>query len=255
MKKIIKYILLDILKNKIIIGYTGLLMVVSMSLFLLEDNSAKAMLGLLNISLMIVPLVSIIFCTIYLYNSSEFIELLVAQPIRRTKLLTGIYLGLVASLLLATGIGIGIPVLLYSPDASGLTLVLTASALSIVFASLALVGSVITRDKAKGIGLALLLWFYFSFIYDGLVLMMLFQFADYPMEKPMLAMSMLNPIDLGRILLLLQLDISAMMGFTGALFRDFFGSSQGIISAAVVMVFWMAIPALFAIRKFNNKDL
>lgn len=255
MKKIIKYILLDILRNKIIIAYTCLLLVVSFSLFMLEDTSAKAMLGLLNISLIIIPLVSIIFCTIYLYNSNEFIELLVAQPIRRTRLLTGVYLGLVTSLLLATGVGIGVPVLLYNPDASGLTLLLTASALSTVFASLALVAAVITRDKAKGIGLALLLWFYFSFIYDGLVLMMLFQFADYPMEQPMLAMSMLNPIDLGRIILLLQLDISAMMGFTGALFREFFGSSQGIVAAMAAMLLWMAIPAFIAIRKFNNKDL
>lgn len=255
MKKIIKYILLDILKNKIIIAYTTLLLVVSLSLFMLEDNSAKAMLGLLNICLIIVPLVSIIFCTIYLYNSNEFIELLVAQPIRRNRLLTGVYLGLVTSLLLATALGIGIPVLLYNPNVSGLTLVLTAAALSIVFASLALLAAVFTRDKAKGIGLAMLLWFYFSFIYDGLVLMILFQFADYPMEKPMLAMSMLNPIDLGRIILLLQLDISAMMGFTGALFRDFFGSNQGIISAVALMVLWMCIPTFIAIRKFNKKDL
>jgi Cu-processing system permease protein len=255
MKKIIKYILLDILKNKIIIAYTTLLLVVALSLFMLEDNSAKAMLGLLNICLIIVPLVSIIFCTIYLYNCNEFIELLVAQPIRRNRLLTGVYLGLVISLLLATALGIGIPVLLYNPNASGLTLVLTAAALSIVFASLALLAAVLTRDKAKGIGLAMLLWFYFSFIYDGLVLMILFQFADYPMEKPMLAMSMLNPIDLGRIILLLQLDISAMMGFTGALFRDFFGSNQGIISAVALMVLWMGIPAFIAIRKFNKKDL
>lgn len=255
MKKIIKYILLDILRNKIIIGYTVLLMVIAFSLFMMEDNAAKAMLGLMNITLLIIPLVSSIFCTIYLYNSAEFIELLVAQPIRRTKLLSGIYLGLVASLSIATIIGIGIPVILYSPDASGFTLLATAIALSIVFASLALLAAVLTRDKARGIGLALLLWFYFSFIYDGLVLMVLLQFADYPMEKAMLGMSMLNPIDLGRILLLLQLDISAMMGFTGALFRSFFGSSQGMFFAAINILAWMVIPALLAIRKFTRKDL
>lgn len=255
MKKIIKYILLDILRNKIIIGYTLLLMVIAFSLFMMEDNAAKAMLGLMNITLLIIPLVSSIFCTIYLYNSAEFIELLVAQPIRRTKLLSGIYLGLVASLSIATIIGIGIPVVLYSADASGFTLLATAIALSIVFASLALLAAVLTRDKARGIGLALLLWFYFSFIYDGLVLMVLLQFADYPMEKAMLGMSMLNPIDLGRILLLLQLDISAMMGFTGALFRSFFGSSQGMFFAAINILAWMVIPALLAIRKFTRKDL
>lgn len=255
MKKIIKYILIDILKNRIIIAYTALLFIVSLSLFMLEDNPSKAVLGLLNITLIIVPLISIIFCTIYLYNASEFIELLVAQPIKRTKLLFGIYLGLIGSLLLATIVGLGLPVLLYDPGPTGMTLLMTAGALSIVFASLALLSAVITRDKAKGIGLALLLWFYFSFIYDGLVLLILFQFADYPMETAMIALSALNPIDLGRILLLLQLDISAMMGFTGALFRDFFGSNLGVLFASLVMVVWMVIPAFIAIRKFKNKDL
>lgn len=255
MKKIIKYIILDILKNRIVIAYTLLLLVISLSLFMLEDNPAKSILGLMNITLIIVPLISIIFCTIYMYNSNEFIELLVAQPIRRTRLLSGIYLGLVASLLVAALVGIGIPILLYSPTGTGLTLLLTACGLSVVFASLALLAAVLTRDKAKGIGLALLLWFYFSFIYDGLVLMILFQFADYPMDNTMIGLSMLNPIDLGRILLLLQLDISAMMGFTGALFQDFFGSRAGIIFASFVMLAWMILPASYAIRKFRNKDL
>lgn len=255
MKKIIKYIILDILKNRIVIAYTLLLLVISLSLFMLEDNPAKSILGLMNITLIIVPLISIIFCTIYLYNSNEFIELLIAQPIRRTRLLSGIYFGLVASLLVAALVGIGIPILLYSATGTGLTLLLTACGLSVVFASLALLAAVLTRDKAKGIGLALLLWFYFSFIYDGLVLMILFQFADYPMDNTMIGLSMLNPIDLGRILLLLQLDISAMMGFTGALFQDFFGSRAGIIFASFVMLAWMILPASYAIRKFRNKDL
>lgn len=255
MKKIIKYIILDILKNKIIIGYTLLLLVIAFSLFMLEDNPSKSILGLMNITMIFVPLISIIFCTIYLYNSNEFIELLVAQPIRRTRLLSGIYLGLVASLLVAALVGLGIPIMLYSPTTTGLTLLLTACGLSLVFASLALLAAVLTRDKAKGIGLALLLWFYFSFIYDGLVLMVLFQFADYPLDNTMIGLSMLNPIDLGRILLLLQLDISAMMGFTGALFQDFFGSKAGIIFASLVMLAWIIIPAGIAIRKFKNKDL
>jgi Cu-processing system permease protein len=71
-----------------------------------------------------------------------------------------------------------------------------------------------TRDKAKVIGAAITLWLYFSLLFDGFVLFLLFQFADYPLEKPMIALSALNPIDLGRILILLQLDVSAMMGYT-----------------------------------------
>src|ERR1044071_370137 len=98
MKKIIKYVMLDILRSKIIIGYTVFLLLVSFSVFNLEDNSSKGLASLLNIILIIVPLISIIFSTIYIYNSAEFIELLVSQPVKRTTLLCSIYAGLAISL-------------------------------------------------------------------------------------------------------------------------------------------------------------
>ena len=55
--------------------------------------------------------------------------------------------------------------------------------------ALAMLASVFTRDKAKGIGLALLLWFYFTLLYDALVLFIMFSFADYPLEKATLVMA------------------------------------------------------------------
>lgn len=255
MKKIIKYSLLDILRNRIILAYTLLLALVSISLFLLEDNPAKAIMSLLNISLLIVPLVSSIFCTIYLYNSAEFIELLVAQPIKRSRLLWGVYLGMITALLVALLLGIGLPLLLLHPASTSLHLFLISCALTVVFASLATLSAVLTRDKAKGIGLSLLLWFYFTFIFDGLVLLVLFQLADYPLDTAMIGMSMLNPIDMARIGMLLQLDISAMMGLTGALFQDFFGTGAGLLLITFVMLIWMAFPILLAVRRFKNKDL
>lgn len=255
MKKIIKYSLLDILRNRVILVYTTLLAIVSISLFLMEDNPAKAVMSLMNITLLIIPLVSSIFCTIYLYNSAEFIELLVAQPIRRSRLLWGVYLGMITALLIALLLGIGFPLLFLQPTIAGLSLFLTSAALTVAFSSLATLSAVLTRDKAKGIGVSLLLWFYFTFIYDGIVLLVLFQMADYPLETAMIGMSMLNPIDLGRIGMLLQLDISAMMGLTGALFQDFFGNGFGAVLIAAVMCMWMALPILLAIRRFKNKDL
>ncbi|MDP4213704.1 MAG: ABC transporter permease, partial [Bacteroidota bacterium] len=90
MKKIIKYVVLDILRNRIVLAYTVFLFIISLSVFNLEDNAAKGLLSLLNIILIIVPLISIIFSTIYVYNSTEFIELLVSQPVKRTGLLLSI---------------------------------------------------------------------------------------------------------------------------------------------------------------------
>ena len=127
--------------------------------------------------------------------------------------------------------------------------------LSVIFVAIAMLAAVSTRDKAKGIGVNILLWLYFALLFDGIILFLLFQFADYPLEKLMVGVSALNPIDLGRILILLKLDVSALMGYTGAIFKDFFGTGSGLAIAFMVLVCWIVIPVLFSVRKFKRKDL
>ncbi|AEW01519.1 nitrous oxide reductase [Niastella koreensis] len=255
MKKIIKYVLLDLLRNRIIIAYTLFLAVISLSVFNLEDNPSKGILSLLNLVLIIVPLVSIIFSTIYVYNAAEFIELLVSQPLRRVNIWLSIFTGLASSVCMAFLVGCGIPVLIYAPGDTGLMMTAMGLLLTIVFVAIALLASALTRDKAKGIGVAILLWFYFTLIFDGIVLFLLFQFMDYPMEKPMVVFSCLNPVDLARILILLKLDMSALMGATSAVFRSFFGNQLGIVITIGVMLAWAVTPLWWSVRKFNRKDL
>ncbi len=245
----------DILRNRIVLLYTIFLFITSFSMFSLEDNASKGLLSLLNIILIIVPLVSIIFSTIYVYNSAEFIELLVSQPLKRKTIWLSLFTGLAGSLSLAFFIGAGIPVLLYQGNTIGFMMIAMGILLSIIFVAIAMLAVVKTRDKAKGIGVAILLWLYFSLLFDGLVLFLLFQFADYPLEKPMIGITALNPVDLGRIMILLQMDVSAMMGYTGAIFKDFFGTYTGVIFSFSVMFLWVVVPVWFSIHKFNRKDL
>jgi Cu-processing system permease protein len=255
MKKIIKYVITDIVRNKIVMAYTLLLLIISFSVFTLQDSSDKGLLSLMNIVLIIVPLICIIFSTIYIYNSSEFIELLVSQPLQRKHLWISLFAGMALALTLAFFIGVGIPVLLYSFTATGLTLVGVGLLLTLIFVAIALFAAVYTRDKAKGIGVSVLIWLYFSIIFDGLVLFILFQFGEYPLEKPMLILSSLNPIDIGRILILLKMDVSALMGYTGAVFKDFFGAPSGLGITLFVMLLWILIPVSLSVRKFRRKDL
>lgn len=255
MRKIIKYVIIDILRNKITLAYTIVLFTISFSVFSLEDNTAKGLLSLFNLELFIVPLVSIIFSTIYIYNSSEFIELLVSQPLKRESIWFSLFSGLSTSLVVSFLIGSGLPILYFEFSTTGLIMILIGCMLSIIFVAIALLASVITRDKTKGIGIAIFLWLYFAIIFDGLVLFLLFQFADYPLEKPMMVVSALNPIDLSRIIILLRLDISALMGYTGAVFKYFFGTSTGFITAMVALVLWIAVPFYFSLRIFRKKDL
>jgi len=158
MIKIIKYVIADILRNKIVIAYTIFLLAIGMSVFNLEDNTTKGLLSLLNIVLIVVPLVCIIFSTIYIYNSAEFVELLVSQPLQRKHIWLSLFSGIALALTLAFFIGIGIPVLLYSFTATGLILVGVGLLLTTIFVAIALLAAVHTRDKAKGIGIAVLLW-------------------------------------------------------------------------------------------------
>ena len=255
MFKISKYVLYDILRNKVVVAYTAFLLIVSMSLFQMEENSSKAVLSLLNIVLIVVPLVSMVFSTIHWYNSYEFIELMLTQPISRKKVLWSEYTGISSSLVTAFLMGVGVPVVIYNFNSTGLALILVGSLLTLVFTSIAFLASVKSKDKARGIGAALLLWFYFALIYDGLVLTVLFAFSDYPMEKITLLLSSLNPIDLGRIYLMLQMDVSALMGYTGATYKDFFGSSVGLLYTLGIMLIWMVVPVLLAVQSFNKKDL
>lgn len=235
--------------------YTLLLAVLSWSVFALEDNPNKGMLTLLSVILLNVPLVAIVFSTIYLYNSSEFIELLLSQPVKRSRIWWSIFSGLSVSLLLAFVIGAGIPLFLFAEPDLAFMMVFMGCMLSTVFVSLAFFSSVYTRDKAKGIGVAILLWLFFSLLFDGLIIFLSFQFADYPIEKLMVIVSALNPVDLSRILILLNLDVSAMMGYTGAIFKEFFGNTSGMGMALGILLIWIIVPYGFSLLRFNRKDL
>lgn len=255
MNKIARFILFDILKNKIVIFYTILLFIISWSVLGLESNYTKATLSLLNVVLLVVPLVSIIFSTIYVYNSSQFMELLLSQPVPRSKVWFNIFLGLSTALVLAFLIGCGIPILLYSSIETGFSLIIIGVLLSVIFTSFAMLAAILSRDRAKGIGISIFIWLFFSIIYDGILLILMFQFADYPIEGIMATLTGLNPVGLSRIFVLLQLNISAMLGYAGAVFAKMFGSGGGMGISMIILFLWASIPFMYSLIKFNKKDL
>lgn len=255
MTRVLKYILYDILRTRFILLYTAFLLLCTFVLYQFDSDSGKVILSLLNIVLMVVPLVSIVFSTIHFFNSYEFIELMLAQPVKRSTIFLGEYVGVACSLCAAFVTGVGAPMLIFGFNASALSMLYTGITLTLVFVSLAFLSSVLTRDKAKAIGIALLFWLYFSLIYDGLLLWVVYSFSDYPLEKVTLVLIAFNPVDLARIIMLLQLDIAALMGFTGAFYKEFFGSSLGIVLSTLVLFIWIAFPISLALRIFNRKDL
>ncbi|MFN7117371.1 MAG: ABC transporter permease [Saprospiraceae bacterium] len=253
MIKILKYTLFDLLRSRWTYSYLVFYLVLSAALLFLSGDVAKVVISLLNVILILCPLIATMFGTMYYYNSREFIELLLAQPIRRRDIFWGQYLGVAVSLSLSLLLGIGIPFTIYGIFNSNeiwhfFNLILNGVLLSFIFSGLSFLIALRNENKIKGFGLAILVWLFFAVIYDGLLLLLLMIFRDYPLETASLGMSLFNPIDLSRIIILLELDISALMGYTGAVFQQFLGSSLGIITAFSALILWILVP-MWGIRR------
>jgi len=228
-------------------------------LLFLNNDVNKAVITLMNIIIVLTPLIGTIFGVMYYYNSKEFTELLLAQPIKRSTIFMGQYIGISISLTLSLVLGLGIPFLLYGLFRStaifdfGL-LLLVGSFLNFIFVALAFNIALSNENKIKGFGYAILMWLFLAVIYDGVFLISLVMLNEYPLDKFSLLATMFNPIDLSRILILLKLDISALLGYTGAVFKEFFGTNLGLISSLFVLTLWVIIPVWRMKVKLQKKD-
>ncbi|MFT3884672.1 MAG: hypothetical protein QM724_04360 [Flavobacteriales bacterium] len=138
---------------------------------------------------------------------------------------------------------------------ASLILSLAGSALVLVFVALGALIALRQREKARGVGLSLAVWLLFVLVYDALLMGLMFALSDYPIEPFVVPLAGLNPIDLARILVMLEVDLAAMMGYSGAIYKNFFGSTMGMLVAALILSLWVAIPAWSAFRAFRRKDL
>lgn len=257
--KVVRYELQNVIRNRWVLGYALLFFLATELLLRLGGTTPRAILSLLNVVLLLVPLVTIVFGTIYWHGAREFTELLLAQPVPRSALFHGLFAGLVLPLSAAFVAGVSLPVLLrgglVASEATLLALMLVAGvALTAVFGALATLIAGVVDDRLKALGVALGVWGLMTIAWDGVVLWVTVAFANYPLERPLLGLTFLNPVDLARVLLVLRLDISAMMGYTGAVFARFLGGWTGTTAAVAGLVAWALVPGLFALRAFRRRD-
>ncbi|MEZ4987262.1 MAG: ABC-2 transporter permease [Saprospiraceae bacterium] len=259
MGKIFRYTLSDLLRSYWTYLYSGFFLLFTAALFAFAAHTTNVIISLMNVMLVLCPLIAAMFGVMYYYSSRDFIELLLAQPLRRRDIFLGQYLGLSVSLSLGWVIGVSLPFIAWggiTPE-NGLVfalLLFCGVVLTAIFAALAFWIALKNENRIMGFGKAILLWLFFAVIYDGLVLLLLIGFKDYPLEGASIALSMLNPVDLTRILLLLQLDISALMGFTGAVFRQFMGTYLGMLVAIAALSVWVVLPVWRMLRVLFTKD-
>ena len=255
MGKITKIIFMDNVKSRVVVFYFVLLALLSWTSLLLQDNESKGALTILNIILFVTPLMSLLYTVTYLYDAHDFLVLLLSQPVERRRIWQSLYTGVSSSLLIAFLLGAGIPMLLYTDWGTGLVLLLMGCITTQIFVSLAFLTTMLASDKTRGTGISILIWLLFTMIYDAVLLYALFLLSDWPVETPLLALLMLNPLDLTRFQVILKMDVSAMMGYGGAAFKEFLGAAGGIVVSSLLLLLWIIVPYFLSLRIFRQKDL
>ena len=257
--RILRYQLQNVRRSRAVAAFGLLLLALTHALLHAGGGGARAMLSLLNVVLVFVPLVSLVFGTVYLYGARDFIGLLLAQPLGRRPLFLGLWCGLALPLVLAFVLGTALPFLWNGGLADGagpaLALLLAADTL-LTGAFTAVAVWIATRfdDRTRGLGVALAIWALVAIAWDGIILLVVASAGDRPLELTLLGLSLVNPVDAARVALVLSLDAPALRGYTGAVMQRAAGVQGGIALAMLALLLWVAVPLLIALRRFERKD-
>lgn len=257
--KILRYEFQNVGRSRWLLGIVVVLFLLTEVLFRFGGDPGKTLTSLMNVVLLLIPLMSLTLGAVYSYSSREFNEILLAQPISRTSVYLGKLTGFSGTLCLAFLAGVGLPFLIHSFGLRAyagklITMLAVGACLVFIFSALAFYVTTRFEDRIKGLGTILVTWFVLAVVWDGLILLFINLASEYPYEPGLIGLVFLNPVDLGRVMILLQMDISALMGYTGAVFRNTFGSQSGTLLAAGAMLVYAAVPVAFGLRSFRRKD-
>lgn len=259
MKAVLAFCLKDLFRSRFIAGYFLFHLAAGYGLMQYAPTSSAGFGALLSLVLFLAPLCAIVFGTLYFYQARGFQELMLAQPVGRKALLAGQGLALALALNLAFVLGLAIPTVAVGFNTGADILLLAVFLgggilLHLSFLALAFLIALSVEDRLRGFSSSLVLWLAMVFLYDGGLLFILTSFSDYPLDRFTIGAILLNPVDLERILVLMQLDASVLLGYTGAVFRRFFGTTLGIVTALAAMGMWVIVPTAVFFHRLEKKD-
>ncbi|MDD4974980.1 MAG: hypothetical protein PHY93_11550 [Bacteriovorax sp.] len=255
LKTVVYYELSNVLRSKWLYVLTILIAIMTFTFLFLSDDIKKTLLSLTIVFCALIPLVALLFTSLYWYNSERFTELLLTQPISRKVIFLSRAVILGTSLIFSLSIGVVIPFAWFQIfNADILFFLGLMSLLALVFVNLGLLISVSMSDKMKALGLVLGIWMYLLMVHDGIVLMGLLLLKGYPTDISALVAGTINPIGLARILLIRYFDQPLLLSFTGARVQLFLSSTTGVIAALIGGAIWIFCPLWLGLRAFIRRD-
>jgi Cu-processing system permease protein len=257
------------LESRWLFGFTVVLaaLVLGLSFFGLAQSRetgfqgfARVTLSLMNLVLFIVPLTGLMLGVTSIAGSGDALPLLLAQPVSRSEVLLGKFLGLAGALTVAQAVGFGGggAVIAFYAGVDQLPGFLALTGLSIVLGwltvSTSLCIAVLWPDRLKAMSAALLLWLLMVVAYDLAVLGATTLLSGLPLQTVLVPALLVNPVDVARVLITLSVGSGALFGPTSAVLMRLVGTTTGISIGLLVLAVEAAVPLLVAVRVFNRRD-
>lgn len=216
--------------------------------------------SLVSLVIYLIPLIALLlgFDAIVGERERGSLDLLLALPITRLELLLGKYLGLAAALALSTlaGFALVAGLLWQRFGVAGLYhyggFVASSVLLGLAFLSLALLLSVLARDRTRASGLAIALWFALVLVFDLLLLGLLVasggELGGWLGGDAVAYLLLLNPADVFRILNVFSLDDMARLYGLASVVPPALGNPWLMGGA---MLAWIVAPLALAGWRFK----
>lgn len=213
--------------------------------------------SLVSLVIYLIPLIGLLlgFDAIVAERERGSLDLLLTLPLTPLDLLLGKYLGLAAALALSTLLGFALVAgLLYIQFGNAALFhfggfMLSALLLGMAFLSIAVLISVIARDRTRASGMAVAAWFTFVLVFDLLLLGVMVASEGRWGSDALAYLLLLNPADVFRILNLFSTEqAAAAYGLTQLLPPAFARTSV----MGAVMTIWIILPLMIANWRFKR---
>ncbi len=218
--------------------------------------------SIVNLAGFLIPLFALLLGVFSFTSNTEYLELLATQPLPRSRVLLGKYLGLVMTVLGASVVGFGLPgiviaVVIGPIGALSYLIVIGYSLLlALVFTGISVLISLLSGRTQLSVGIALGVWILFEVVYGVVMLGTTLYLTPDALQIVLLGGLLGNPIDTVRVLSLLQVGGVHLFGPGGATLIKMTGSVAGASALGLVGIsLWAVVPVVLAMRVFRRQDL
>jgi len=218
--------------------------------------------SLVNLGGFLVPLLALLLGVFSFLTNHEYLEMMVTQPVSRSRILLGKYFGLVLTVVTASAIGFGLPgvviALVIGVDGAQryLLVVFYSLLLAVVFTGLSVLIALMVRRRQIAIGIALAVWVFYELVYGVLMLATTLYLPPAVLKTTLLVGLLGNPVDIVRVLSLLEVGGPHLFGPAGATLIKLTGSGAiAAVTGLATLGVWVVLPLLVAMKVFERQNL